>query len=54
MRPPPPRHIIQSYYAATSYTDLLLGRLLSVAARLFPHTVVAFMGDHGEGECGTE
>uniref|UniRef100_T1JGG9 Iduronate 2-sulfatase n=1 Tax=Strigamia maritima TaxID=126957 RepID=T1JGG9_STRMM len=43
------RLIRQSYYAATSYMDDLVGRLLSslVELNLANDTVIAFLGDHG-------
>ncbi|KAG0721293.1 Iduronate 2-sulfatase [Chionoecetes opilio] len=42
------RYIRQGYYAATSYTDSLIGDLLTTLDHLFPDTIVAFIGDHGE------
>ena len=42
------RLIRQSYYAATTYTDFLIGEILILAAALFPDTVVALLGDHGQ------
>lgn len=41
------RYIRQGYYAATSYTDSLIGELLATVDHLFPDTIVAFIGDHG-------
>nr|XP_045621572.1 iduronate 2-sulfatase-like isoform X2 [Procambarus clarkii] len=41
------RYIRQGYYAATTYTDALIGDLLSATNTLFPDTVVALVGDHG-------
>lgn len=41
------RYIRQGYYAAMSYTDSLIGDLLATVDRLFPDTIVAFIGDHG-------
>ncbi|KAF2364067.1 Sulfatase N-terminal [Trinorchestia longiramus] len=41
------RMIRQAYYAATAYTDLLIGDLLSAAYLLHPDTLVVVMGDHG-------
>lgn len=41
------RYIRQGYYAATTYTDALIGDLLSTVSTLFPDTLVAFIGDHG-------
>lgn len=41
------RYIRQGYYAATTYTDSLVGDLLATVSSLFPDTVVALIGDHG-------
>lgn len=41
------RYIRQGYYAATSYTDSLIGELLATVDHLFPDTIIAFIGDHG-------
>ncbi|KAK8399420.1 hypothetical protein O3P69_003488 [Scylla paramamosain] len=41
------RYIRQGYYAATSYTDSLIGELLTTVDHLFPDTIIAFIGDHG-------
>ncbi|MPC14235.1 Iduronate 2-sulfatase [Portunus trituberculatus] len=41
------RYIRQGYYAATSYTDSLIGELLATVNHLFPDTIIAFIGDHG-------
>uniref|UniRef100_A0A6A7FN98 Iduronate 2-sulfatase-like n=1 Tax=Hirondellea gigas TaxID=1518452 RepID=A0A6A7FN98_9CRUS len=41
------RLIIQSYYAATSYMDMLVGQVLALAATLFPDTIVLLVSDHG-------
>ncbi|KAK7072874.1 hypothetical protein SK128_018164, partial [Halocaridina rubra] len=41
------RYIRQGYYAATTYIDSLIGRLIRTARKLFPNTIVALIGDHG-------
>jgi arylsulfatase A-like enzyme len=43
----------QSYYAAVSYIDDLVGSLLSElrAAGLFNSTIILLIGDHGNYEC---
>jgi iduronate 2-sulfatase len=43
------RHLIHGYYAATSYTDTQIGRVLDALDRsgLADHTIVALWGDHG-------
>ncbi|XP_047500365.1 iduronate 2-sulfatase-like isoform X1 [Penaeus chinensis] len=41
------RYIRQGYYAATTYTDSLVGDLLATVSSLFPDTIVALIGDHG-------
>lgn len=41
------RYIRQGYYAATTYTDSLIGDLLSTVNALYPDTIVALIGDHG-------
>jgi arylsulfatase A-like enzyme len=46
------RLVIQSYYAAVSYIDDLVGQLLSElkAAGLFNTTIILLIGDHGKYE----
>ncbi len=43
------RHLIHGYYAATSYTDAQIGRVLSAldANQLAQNTIVVLWGDHG-------
>jgi len=43
------RHLIHGYYAATSYTDAQIGKLLDALNRLelADNTIVALWGDHG-------
>ncbi|KAK4287859.1 hypothetical protein Pmani_039085 [Petrolisthes manimaculis] len=41
------RYIRQGYYAATTYTDSLIGDLLDAVNTHFPDTIIAFIGDHG-------
>ncbi|XP_042230412.1 iduronate 2-sulfatase-like isoform X2 [Homarus americanus] len=41
------RYIRQGYYAAITYTDALIGDLLSTVTSLFPDTLIALIGDHG-------
>jgi arylsulfatase A-like enzyme len=43
------RHLVRAYYAATSYTDALIGKVLSSLDRLGlrEKTIVALWGDHG-------
>ncbi len=43
------RHLIHGYYAATSYTDAQLGKVLDAVERLglAENTIVALWGDHG-------
>jgi membrane-anchored protein YejM (alkaline phosphatase superfamily) len=46
------RLVIQSYYAAVSYIDDLVGQLLSElrAVGLFNKTIILLIGDHGNYE----
>ncbi|WP_182867530.1 sulfatase-like hydrolase/transferase [Rhodopirellula sp. JC639] len=43
------RHLVHGYYAATSYTDAQIGKLLDALDRLqlAEETIVALWGDHG-------
>lgn len=46
------RKIIQSYFAATSYVDSLIGELLDALQEygFANNTIVSFIGDHGKSE----
>ncbi|KAB7497465.1 Iduronate 2-sulfatase [Armadillidium nasatum] len=41
------KYIRQGYYAATSYTDSLIGPIVALTKQLFPNTIIVFMADHG-------
>jgi iduronate 2-sulfatase len=45
--------VIQSYYAAVSYIDDLVGQMLSElkAVGLSNNTIILLVGDHGKYEC---
>ena len=45
--------MIQSYYAAVSYIDDLVGQMLSElkAVGLSNNTIILLVGDHGKFEC---
>jgi iduronate 2-sulfatase len=45
--------VIQSYYAAVSYIDDLVGQMLSElkAVDLSDNTIILLVGDHGKWEC---
>jgi iduronate 2-sulfatase len=47
------RLVIQSYYAAVSYIDDLVGQMLLElkAAGLSNNTIILLVGDHGKYEC---
>jgi len=47
------RLVIQSYYAAVSYIDDLVGQMLSElkAVGLSNNTIILLVGDHGKYEC---
>jgi iduronate 2-sulfatase len=47
------RLVIQSYHAAVSYIDDLVGQMLSElkAAGLSNNTIILLFGDHGKYEC---
>jgi iduronate 2-sulfatase len=47
------RLVVQSYYAAVSYIDDLVGQMLSEleAVGLSNNTIILLVGDHGKYEC---